>query len=85
MMDKLSDNFRLLWPEGAAAVSDQSLNSQAVKDLELEKIIAVSCDQEEQRESMRRTLLTLCKDAAVICYRQEIIEDLLEGRGLIVK
>ena len=36
MMDKLSDNFRLLWPEGAAAVSDQSLNPQAVKDLELD-------------------------------------------------
>jgi DNA mismatch repair protein MutS len=83
MMDKLSDNFRLLWPEGAATVSDQSLNPQAVKDLELDKIIAVSCDQEEQRESMRRTLLTLCKDAAVIRYRQEIIEDLLRNPGLI--
>lgn len=76
------DHFRLLWPQGAAASSDNILNSQAVRDLEVEKIIAASCDQEEQREAMRQTLLTLCQDAVVIRYRQEIIADLLRNPGL---
>ncbi|HZD55368.1 MAG TPA: hypothetical protein VE136_01495 [Anaerolineales bacterium] len=83
MMKTFLDNFRLLWPEGTAAISDQTLNPQAVRDLEVEKVIAASCEQEEQRESMRQTLLTLCQDATVIRYRQEIIDDLLRHPNLV--
>ena len=82
-MDTPLNEFRLLWPEGAAGVSGQRLNLQAAKDLEMEAIIAAACDPEEQREWMRQNLLTLCNDPAVIHYRQEIIEDLLRNPGLV--
>ncbi len=77
-----AEQVDLLWPADVQRQPERWLDRQAAVDLDLEKFILGSSQTEEHRERLRRALLDLSGDAAVIRYRQEIIADLARFPGL---
>jgi DNA mismatch repair ATPase MutS len=53
-----------------------ALDQQCVRDLELDRALAVLIGHTPSRSGIREVCLTLCTDPAVIVYRQDIFDDL---------
>ena len=61
--------FRLLWPGGTRPSHvGMTLDPQCVRDLELERTLAILTDHTPSRSGIREVCLTLCTDPAVIVY-----------------
>jgi hypothetical protein len=75
----------LLWPAGKDETSLEGgrWSEHAAVDLGLERIVAFFSADHRQQEPIRRILLSLCQDAEVIGYRQDILRDLLNNPNLV--
>ena len=67
--------FSLLWPTGAARRHTE-LDTQCVRDLELDQTLLALTRSSIERAKVREILTRICTDPAVIAYRQDVIEDL---------
>ncbi|MBN1121582.1 MAG: hypothetical protein JXJ17_10920 [Anaerolineae bacterium] len=73
----------LLWPGGEQARSGGQLSNEVIRDLALETLVAGMCPYSPHRDSIRRILYQLCRDSAVIAYRQAVLNDLLHQPILV--
>lgn len=71
----------LLWPDGASRTR-AALNDSAASDLGVTELARAIAFEPRQEERVRATLLALCDDAAVITYRQEVLDDLMHNAAL---
>jgi DNA mismatch repair protein MutS len=72
-----SQPFSLLWPHGTGpAQPGTTLDPQCVRDLELENTLAALTDGRPRQATIRKVLLNLCTDPAIIAYRQDVLDDL---------
>jgi len=74
----------LLWPDGAPPAPDlyQHCDAAAIEDLDLEELVGAIASKTEHRQSIRTILTTLVDDPAVIQYRSQILNDLLNVPNL---
>lgn len=87
------EEISLLFPEGRGGEPGKRgtiVNSQAEKDLNLAKMIISFCpgqmvnrDKRVLVERLRANILTLLEDPAVISYRQDVLEDLINNPTLV--
>jgi DNA mismatch repair protein MutS len=75
-----SSQISLLFPVGGGAASGRPhWGSNAVEDLEVERIAWTLSIQNEYQDTIKSILLELCEDADTITYRQEVLEDFLNS------
>lgn len=81
----LPETFSLLFPPQSAGspTPQATLDPQAAKDLDIEKIIQLIDSQPDHRQVLREIFYRLCLDTDTIVYRQEIIHDLLAHPVLV--
>jgi DNA mismatch repair protein MutS len=86
-----TDRISLLWPRGSSrdASAGPALPADAAADLQVSELTRALAGgggrpaRRDQRERLvRQTLTDLCTDPAVIAYRQEVVDDLLNDAGL---
>lgn len=74
-------SISLLRP-GEPSARNGGLDERAAVDLDLHTTIKALCEHPDQRDTVEQILRTLCQDADTICYRQEVLADLLDDAGL---
>lgn len=75
-------HLSLLWPPDTAPEPAVQLPHEVVQDLGLAAVVAAMEPQPAHREALEAVLFALCRDPAVIAYRQRVLDDLLQAPGL---
>jgi hypothetical protein len=70
------DSISLLDPAGRRE-EQVGLEQRSAVDLDIDSTIEALCEHPDQRQTVRRILHALCRDADTIRYRQEVLDDLL--------
>lgn len=84
-MTDISVPISLLWPPGHQPDSSLHLNARAIADLDLETLLAALGGAHQRASAIRTILVGLCRDPAVIAYRQDIFDDLLASPALVTE
>ncbi len=84
----IATDVSLLWPPGYTppAPDETGLDENAIRDLGLEATIsglAMRSSGQKCRATVKQIFLHMCEEPEVLCYRQDIIEDLLNYPALI--
>ena len=80
--EKSKQNLSLLWPGEEQEHADRQLSNEVIHDLALETLVAGMCPYSPHQDSIKRVLYQLCQDAAVLAYRQAVLNDLLHQPAL---
>ena len=75
-MSDHQSTLSLLWPDGATRAATWRLPASAARDLELEQVLSALAQFAPSRSAIREVAEQICTDAAVIAYRQDVLDDL---------
>lgn len=77
-----TSTFSLLQPASATTPNSFTWGSNVIADLDLEKIADAAHISPQYRKIIKQTLLNVSADPQVIEYRQQVLADFLNARGI---
>ncbi|MHB1354578.1 MAG: MutS-related protein [Anaerolineae bacterium] len=75
----------LLWPDGVVPAHGafQQCDESTIEDLDLDDLARALAPKADQLEGLKTILMTLVADPAIITYRHEVLDDLLNSPALV--